>query len=144
MRRIGSYRIGVKIGEQATPCFVAVSDDKLYVTEEENHRVSVFTQDGDFVCVFGSLGSGEGQFNQPRGVAVVGERVLVADAGNDRVSVHELDGTFVQAYGSRGAGNGQFDGLYGLGAVEGGSVYAADGNNKRVQVMKIAAGSGDK
>jgi DNA-binding beta-propeller fold protein YncE len=83
---------------------------------------------------FGSLGSGVGQFNSPRGVAVNGGLVYVADTVNsriDRFDPSNFAGTFT-SFGSQGSGVGQFFGPRGV-AVDGlGDVFVADTNNIRV------------
>jgi hypothetical protein len=43
---------------------------------------------------FGGSGSGNGQFNGPRGVAVTGATVYVADTGNNRVEFFDTSGNF--------------------------------------------------
>ena len=43
---------------------------------------------------FGGSGSGNGQFNGPRGVAVTGATVYVADTGNNRIEYFDTSGTF--------------------------------------------------
>lgn len=53
-----------------------------------NHHVSVFDKDGVFIHSFGSKGSAEGQFLQPRGVAVSSNNdVFVVDFDNKRVQI---------------------------------------------------------
>ena len=37
------------------------SSDRVYVSEYSNHRVSVFTSEGQFVMSFGRHGSGSGR-----------------------------------------------------------------------------------
>src|SRR5437870_8169714 len=65
---------------------------------------------GTFVTKWGSFGSGDGQFNQPRGVAVDGSgNVFVDDTGNNRIQKFTNTGTFVTKWGSFGGGNGQFE-----------------------------------
>ena len=56
----------------------------MYVGEEGNFRVSVFTNDGKFIKSFGSKGQAPGQFNTPCGVAVDECGVVyVTDWGNN-------------------------------------------------------------
>ena len=54
------------------PLGVAVnaSTGQVYVTDYMNNRVVRFAADGTFRTSFGSLGSGNGQFNQPIGIGV--------------------------------------------------------------------------
>ena len=83
------YSIGNKPGlGLRIPHFVCVDGDLVYLTEYEGHCVSVFTKDGEYVTSFGSLGSGEGQFDHPYGIAVDMHGFLyVADRVNNRVLV---------------------------------------------------------
>ena len=58
-------------------------NDMVYVSEFNNHRVSVFTSEGQFVSSFGSPGSQQGGFDQPTGVAVDNSGVVyVCDSFN--------------------------------------------------------------
>ena len=53
-------------GEGGGPRCVAVDTrGMVYVSEEDNHRVSVFTTEGKFVTSFGQKGAGLGEFNNP-------------------------------------------------------------------------------
>ena len=57
-----------------------------YVADGENHRIQKFDGTGSFLTKWGSMGSGDGQFNLPRGVAVDGSgNVYVADQNNSRI-----------------------------------------------------------
>ena len=76
-------------GELSLPYGLAIdSSDRVYVSEYDNHRVSVFTSEGQFVTSFGSRGEGPGQFACPRGLAVDSTGVVyVCDYNNSRVQL---------------------------------------------------------
>ena len=75
-------------GELDWPISIAVHDGLLYVGEEGNYRVSVFTLEGQFVTSFGSEGTGPGQFQLPCGIAVDSNGVVyVCDRINKNVQV---------------------------------------------------------
>ena len=65
----------------------------VYVVEQGNHRIQKFTSSGNFILKWGknggdgTSGSGDGEFNDPRGVAVDNNsgNVYVADRGNHRI-----------------------------------------------------------
>ncbi|MGE5599481.1 MAG: InlB B-repeat-containing protein, partial [Bacteroidota bacterium] len=78
---------------------------------------------------WGGYGSGDGQFDQPRGVAVdAGGNVYVADYCNCRVQQFMADGTYITQWGESGYGNGQFRFPQGIAVSAGGYVYVADNN----------------
>jgi len=91
-----------------------------------------------FITMWGTLGSGNGQFNDPAGVAVDGAGfVYVADTGNNRVQKFTTGGVYVSQWGGAGSGNGQFSGPFGI-TVAGGIVYVVDTGNTRVQYFTTA------
>ena len=71
------------------PRHVAVdTSGMVYVSEEDNHRVSVFTTEGQFVTSFGRKGAGPGEFNSPQGLSVDNNGIVyVCDYSNNRVQV---------------------------------------------------------
>ena len=61
----------------------------VYVSEEGNDRVSVFTSEGEFVTSFGSYGEEPRQFNCPHALCVDNWTgvVYVCDTYNHRVQI---------------------------------------------------------
>jgi hypothetical protein len=83
---------------------------------------------------WGTLGTGNGQFNQPGAVAIdSGGVVYVIDAGNNRIQKFDRNGTFLGKWGSAGTGNGQFSDPQGLAVDDSSNVYVVDTGNDRVQ-----------
>ena len=67
---------------------IAINDDRVYVTEYDNHRVSVFNTEGKFLKSFGCNGKAKAQFQHPRSVHVNKDGfILVADRENNRIQV---------------------------------------------------------
>ena len=61
----------------------------LLVADDYNDRISVWTEAGQFVCIWGTSGSGPDQFLFTADVALgPGGEYYVCDFGNDRV--HKL------------------------------------------------------
>ena len=67
------------------------ADDNLWVLDAGNHRVQVFSADGDFIRSLGGEGQGPGEFEQPSQMAIVADTVVVR-AGRRRLSLFDLDG----------------------------------------------------
>ena len=88
------------------------------------------------IHVFGSYGSGEGEFIGPSGVAVDSkDNMLVADQGNDRIQVFDSNGKFLFAFGSYGTREGQFNYPHGVAVDSKGNILVADTFNNRIQVF---------
>jgi NHL repeat len=88
------------------------------------------------VHVFGSQGSGDGQFNVPRDVAVyeaTGD-IYVADDNNHRIQRFDASGTYEAQWGGLGTAEGQFDNPTGIAIDQDtGDVFVQDRDNRRVQ-----------
>jgi DNA-binding beta-propeller fold protein YncE len=108
---------------------VAITGLELPEDEYEKKRVDVAA-----VASFGTAGSGNGQFNDPKNLAVDGQgQVYVIDTRNHRVQVFGADGQFLRTWGSEGNGPGQFQEPWGIAVDEAGNVYVADTWNHRIE-----------
>ena len=123
-------------------------ENRLYVADTNNHRVQVFSPEGEFLFAWGSYcdletgegcnsPGGEGQFNTPEGILynALSGIVYVADSGNHRVQAFSPDGEFLFSWGSAGSAEGQFLNPVGLASDADGNVYVVDVVNHRVQVF---------
>jgi len=69
---------------------------RLYISDGYgNARILEYTAEGKRVKVWGSSGTGPGQFNIPHGIATQGNTLYVADRGNSRVQRFDLDGRYL-------------------------------------------------
>ncbi len=143
------------------PLDLTLSDDGLvYVAEEFNYRISIFTTDGQYVGSFGQRGTvfdenrnwlgamvNGGMFERPHSIAVgLNGNLYVADTWNYRIQVLSPDGEFITAWGQPREDGFQVqtvpvDGFWGPRDVEIdalGNVYVSDTGNKRVRVYDPA------
>ncbi len=116
----------------------------VFVTGDSD-QVLQFTSTGTFVMRWGNRGTGDGQFDYPRGIAVSSTgAVYIADTYNHRIQAFSRQGatptpTLPERYrddriwGTRGTGDGQFDDPCGVAVDHGGNVYIPDLGNHRVQ-----------
>jgi uncharacterized protein (TIGR03663 family) len=87
--------------------------------------------------VFGESGSGNGQFNEPRGLATDSRGNLhVADTKNGRIQVFDPNGQFIRAIGTPGSGDGQLKEPCGVAVDADGTVVVADTWNHRIARFK--------
>jgi len=144
-------------GELQSPRGVAVDNDgSVYVADAGNHRIQVFSSDGEFRDSWGDRSIAEEESGSPRGynepwdVAVGPDGfAYAADTWNHRIQRLDPEGVSLDAWGTFGearpddgeAGVGLFYGPRGVAvgrAVGDGEplVYAADTGNKRIQVFE--------
>jgi len=110
-------------------------NNQLYVIDNDQHCVKMFTLDGHYVGKFGTQGSGKGQLNEPYCLGTdLNGFVLVSDR-NHRVSVYDCAGCFVHCFGACGSGNSQFKYPRGIAVSQTGSIHVCDEDNHRVQIF---------
>ena len=134
---LSEFRLGYGAGDgQVTlpVCLAFDSRERLHVTDENNHRVSVFDLSGKFLDRWGSPGSGDGELDGAAGIAIdSNDDVYVADQHNNRIQKFDRDGAYLYQWGSHGSGDGQLDMPWGLAVDREDNVYVADWRNDRVQ-----------
>ena len=82
---------------------------------------------------WGGLGSGPGEFNEPRGLSADARgNVYVADTKNSRIQVFDREGEFLRTFGRRGASPGELNEPCGLVVGPEGDVWVADTWNHRI------------
>ena len=110
------------------------SQGNVYVSDQDNCRIQVFTNSGVYLREWGSCGSGSGQFGSQDHIAFgAGDTLFVADDRNSRVQVFTSSGQFVRMWGSHGSGDGQFLRASGIAQDASGNVYAGDYDRPSIQ-----------
>lgn len=120
---------------------VSPKGDKVYVPDNQNHRVVVLHPTTlAKVGEVGSFGGGQGQFRAPYDVAVDARQpnqLYVADNLNGRVNVYDAKGLgYLGTYGGNGYRVGKFSIVRAVASSAtdpAGGVYVADTANNRIQ-----------
>ncbi len=68
----------------------AYSDKYIFVADTFNNTVQIFDQNGQFIKNFGSVGSGNEEFNQPRFLYLSENFLYVMDYINNRIMKYEI------------------------------------------------------
>ena len=69
-------------------CVCVDSVGRIIVTDKDNHRMQIFTLEGELILMFGEKGSGSGQFFYPWDCASNSQnQILVADSRNHRLQL---------------------------------------------------------
>jgi DNA-binding beta-propeller fold protein YncE len=129
------YGFGAGDGQFAWPVAMAFdSQERLYITDEHNHRISMFDTSGTFIGKWGIFGGGAGELSGPAGIAIDAEDyVYIVDQHNARVQKFTTDGTFILQWGEAGTQDGQFNLPWGVAVDAQRAVYVADWRNDRIQ-----------
>lgn len=136
---------GTEPGQFNFPTALAFSPDgDLFVVDQMNSRVQVFTGEGDVLETFGALGVGFGNFVRPKAVAVNQDGlVFVTDAAFGNVQIFDSDLRLLTFVGENGHGPGQFQLPAGV-AVHGDQFAVVDQLNRRVQLFRFIRPGGGK
>ena len=74
------------------------TNNRVYVCDTNNNRITILNHDLTFHGSFGSKGSDAGQFNKPEGISVDSKgNVLVADMRNNRIQVFDESGRYLSS-----------------------------------------------
>ena len=86
----------------------ADSTGNVYVADFGNHRIQIFTSEGQFLRKFGRYGKGNGELSYPMGISIDCDNVVYVTEINDnhRVSVFICEGKFLTSFVSKGSGPG--------------------------------------
>jgi DNA-binding beta-propeller fold protein YncE len=111
-------------------------EGNLYVVDQLNARVQVFTSDGDYLDQIGQRGVGFGDLVRPKDVAVddLGF-IYVSDNAFNNIQIFDADFTLLTFVGEGGYQPGQFAGASGI-AVRGEEFAAVDQLGHRVQLFR--------
>ena len=102
----------------------------IYIADEYNHRVQVFTYNGDYLFMFSE------KMNYPRGIFVCQNTVIVTQCGGHCVNMYELEGKLMKSVGSNGNGEAQFNYPHGIDVSDRNhDIYVCDWGNNRVQIL---------
>ncbi len=132
-----NYGADLRPGAFYGPRGVAIAPDgTVYVTDTGNKRVQVFTADGVYLRMWGSVGSSPGQLNEPVGIALGPDgNLYVADTWNYRVQVLDPLGQPVRQWPIAGWNNPMAEEKPYLAVDRAGLVYVTDPGHYRVLVF---------
>lgn len=131
-------KTGQNSGEFLYPNVAVVdSQNRIYVSDGNNGRISVWSPEGSFLFEFGR-GTGDGSLSLPRGAFIdERDRLHIVDAVGQNVKVYDVAGqepAFLYAFGDWGLGDGLFNYPNDIVLDDTGRLYIADRENNRIQV----------
>jgi len=131
-------KTGQNPGEFLYPNIALVdSQNRLYVADGNNGRISTWDLEGKFLFEFGE-GTGDGALSLPRGAFMdERDRLHVVDAVGQNIKVYDVSGpepVFLFTFGDWGLDDGLFNYPNDIVLDQNGRLYIADRENNRVQV----------
>jgi DNA-binding beta-propeller fold protein YncE len=123
--------------ENYEPIDVAISGDKLIVTDIKNHQVHFLDKaSGEILKTVGEKGNIPGTFLHPTNVAVGADgSIYIADTSNFRIQQFTADGEFIRELGGAGNRPGKFSRPKGVAVDREGNMYVTDAAFQNIQVL---------
>ena len=118
-------------GQLNYPIGITTHNNKVFVTENNNHRISVFHTNGQFSHIIG-----KGQLGYPCDVTVnTNNQLLVADLNHHCIYTFTLDGNYVSKIFTQGSAGGQLSFPCNLTTDLCGFILVAEVGNHRVSIF---------
>ena len=138
VRPVLSFGIkGSSVGMFKIPWGVAVNvRDEIAVTDGSNHRVQIFSSDGNYLRTFGRHGNKNGEFMLPRGIAFhKNGNIFVVDSGNSKIQIFSGEGEYLSSFGGYGILDNQLSDPCGLSVDSDGNIIVADVGDKLIKIF---------
>jgi DNA-binding beta-propeller fold protein YncE len=125
-------------GEFRYPGYVAVAPDgTVFVTDQLNFRIQVFSPEGEYLREVGRHGRVPGAFARPKGIAVDSQgHLYVADAVFNNIQIFDAEGRLLLYFASHGQGEGQMFVPLGVSIDAQDQIWVADRTNERIQIFQ--------
>jgi DNA-binding beta-propeller fold protein YncE len=126
-------------GEKANfkPTDVNVTDNKIFVANVKNNRVSVYDKvNHQLLYSFPDSEKGqEDHLYSPTNLYVTDDLVYVSDMGDSKIKIFNYDGTFLKSIGSYGSGIGQLARPKGISVDRNSNLYIVDAGFENTQIF---------
>lgn len=129
---------GNSAGQMLFPTGIACdnTNQEVYVVDQTNGRVEVFSFNGIYKRSFGSFGSGSGRLTRAQGIFLSVDNVYVVDAYQSSVEAFDKNGLFVSFIGSFGTDAGKLRVPADI-AISGSKMFVTNTDNARIEVYDI-------
>ena len=90
-------------GKMKSPHYIAISQNKVFVSQSGVNWLLVYDLNGAFLKQIGTPGSGEGQFNEPHGITINESNgdIFVCDFINNRIQIFSKNLLFKSQFGHK-------------------------------------------
>ena len=113
-----------------------IGEDQLFVTDDRNHRVQIFTPNGQFLKVFGDLTQIPYKLVRPTGICCATDGyVLVCSHDTNCALIFDEDGCFVSAITHTYKEKKRFESPFGIVMKKDGSIVVAGNSSNNLVVF---------
>jgi DNA-binding beta-propeller fold protein YncE len=128
--------------ERYEPIDVAISGDKLIVTDIKDHQVHFLDKaSGEILKTIGEKGNIPGTFFHPTNIAIGADgSIYIMDTTNVRIQQFTADGEFIREVGGQGNRPGKFVRPKGVAVDREGNIYVTDAAFQNIQVLAAEDG----
>ena len=126
------YSVQKSPGELNSPRCLAIhyKTGNIYIADTKNHRVQVFSCNGDYLFMFSE------KMNGPVGICISQNKVFVTQFLGHCINMYELEGKLIKSVGSEGNGEAQFNHPFCLDVSDrNNNIYVCDCSNHRIQIL---------
>ena len=119
------------------PIDLAVSGNKIFVTNIKNHQVLVYDKtDFHLIDAFPEIDKNqEGYLFNPMNLAVTNDKVYVSDFGDFKIKIFSHKGDYLKSVGSYGKNLGQFARPKGIAVDKDSNLFVVDAAFENVQIF---------
>ena len=124
---------GKNPGEFQYPVRIVIDpNDNVLVTDRDANCIHLFTYDGQFIQTINS--------NKPWAITISPTGYLITGHVGDDNKIRIWSPTYqlINQFGKKGSKQGEFHGIEGMAIDSSGTIYVAEANNARLQVISIA------
>ena len=116
------------------PACAVFYQDVIFVTDELNSEILVFTPEGKLLRKFGSPGNTAGKLDRPSGITSnTSGQILVSDTMNDRIQIFDTHGTHISSFGREGSKDSELLSPWGITTDYADNIFVSDHLNHRIQ-----------
>lgn len=136
----GVFQSAIGRKDEMKPTDVAISADRLYITDLAHHAVRVYNKaDRSFLFAIPvDEKNTAAKLYQPTNLALDQQgHLLVSDTGGNVVQIYDVDGKYVRTIGRQGVAPGLFARPKGISVDHDGHVYVVDAATQVVQIFDM-------